>query len=110
MGTSVSDQAAQKAARFELGGELRRVYVLFSDIRGFTSMTEILKPEETVDILNKMFTAMQEVITQNGGDINKYIGDAIFAYFRRPLRQRGGGRQDGLAHGLANAGPVRAPE
>jgi class 3 adenylate cyclase len=84
VGTSVSAQAAQKAARFELGGELRRVYVLFSDIRGFTSMTEMLKPEETVDILNKMFTAMQEVITQNGGDINKYIGDAIFAYFRRP--------------------------
>lgn len=84
VGSSVSAQAAQKAARFELGGELRRVYVLFSDIRGFTSMTEMLKPEETVDILNKMFTTMQEVITQNGGDINKYIGDAIFAYFRRP--------------------------
>ncbi len=89
VGTTVSDQAAQKAARFELGGELRRVYVLFSDIRGFTSMTEVLKPEETVDVLNKMFTALQEVITQNGGDINKYIGDAIFAYFRRPHGNEG---------------------
>ncbi len=89
VGSSVSDQAAQKAARFELGGELRRVYVLFSDIRGFTRMTEMLKPEETVEILNKMFTAMQEVITQNGGDINKYIGDAIFAYFRRPYGNEG---------------------
>lgn len=89
VGSSVSDQAAQKAARFELGGELRRVYVLFSDIRGFTHMTEMLKPEETVEILNKMFTALQEVITQNGGDINKYIGDAIFAYFRRPYGNEG---------------------
>ncbi len=89
VGSSVSTQAASKAARAELGGELRRVYVLFSDLRSFTRMTEMLKPEETVEILNKMFTAMQEVITQNGGDINKYIGDAIFAYFRRPYGNEG---------------------
>jgi class 3 adenylate cyclase len=84
VGTKVSANAVNKAMKNELGGELRRVYVLFSDIRGFTRMTEQLKPEETVDILNKMFTAMEEVISQNGGDINKYIGDAILAYFRRP--------------------------
>jgi class 3 adenylate cyclase len=84
VGTKVSANAVKKAMNSELGGELRRVYVLFSDIRGFTRMTEQLKPEETVDILNKMFSAMEEVITQNGGDINKYIGDAIMAYFRRP--------------------------
>jgi adenylate cyclase len=52
-------------------------------------MTEQLKPEETVEVLNKMFTSMEEVITQNGGDINKYIGDAIFAYFRRPYGNEG---------------------
>jgi class 3 adenylate cyclase len=84
VGTKVSARAVQRAMNSELGGELRRVYVLFSDIRGFTRMTEQLKPEETVDVLNRMFTAMEEVITQNGGDINKYIGDAIMAYFRRP--------------------------
>ncbi len=84
VGTSVSEKAQNKALNSELGGELRRVYVLFSDVRGFTRMTELLKPEETVEVLNKMFGAMEEVITRNGGDINKYIGDAIFAYFRRP--------------------------
>lgn len=89
VGTSVSEKAAKKALSSELGGELRRVYVLFSDVRGFTHMTEELKPEETVEILNKMFQAMEEVITQNGGDINKYIGDAIFAYFRRPYGNEG---------------------
>jgi class 3 adenylate cyclase len=89
VGSNVTNKAVAKAARNELGGELRRVYVLFSDIRGFTHMTEMLKPEETVDILNKMFTAMEEVITQNEGDINKYIGDAIFAYFRRPYGNEG---------------------
>jgi class 3 adenylate cyclase len=89
VGSGVSDKAAKSALQSELGGELRRVYVLFSDIRGFTHMTELLKPEETVEILNKMFTAMEEVITQNGGDINKYIGDAIFAFFRRPYGNEG---------------------
>jgi adenylate cyclase len=62
---------------------------LFSDLRGFTHMTEQIKPEETVEILNKMFTGMEEVITQNGGDINKYIGDAIMAFFRRPYGDEG---------------------
>jgi len=89
VGTSVTERATKKALQSELGGELRRVYVLFSDVRGFTHMTEQLKPEETVEVLNKMFTAMEEVITQNGGDINKYIGDAIFAYFRRPYGNEG---------------------
>jgi adenylate cyclase len=84
VGTNVSQQAIQGAQHNELGGELRRVYVLFSDIRGFTNMTEKLKPEETVDVLNRMYAAMEEVLAPAGGDINKYIGDAIFAYFRRP--------------------------
>ena len=89
VGSSVTEMASKKALQSELGGELRRVYVLFSDVRGFTHMTEMLKPEETVEILNKMFQAMEEVITQNGGDINKYIGDAIMAYFRRPYGNEG---------------------
>jgi class 3 adenylate cyclase len=89
VGTSVSEKATKSALQSQLGGELRRVYVLFSDLRGFTHMTELLKPEETVEILNQMFSAMEEVITQNGGDINKYIGDAIFAYFRRPYGNEG---------------------
>ncbi len=89
VGSGVSDRAAKGAMQSELGGELRKVYVLFSDLRGFTHMTEQIKPEETVEILNKMFTAMEEVITQNGGDINKYIGDAIMAFFRRPYGNEG---------------------
>ncbi len=89
VGTNITAKAADKANRSELGGELQRVYVLFSDLRGFTHMAEQLKPEETVDILNKIFSAMEEVITQNGGNINKFIGDAIFAYFRRPYSNEG---------------------
>jgi class 3 adenylate cyclase len=89
VGNQVAEQATKMAAKSELGGELKRVYVLFSDIRGFTKMTETLRPDETVAILNETFTAMEEVIRQNGGDINKYIGDAILAYFRRPYGNEG---------------------
>ena len=89
LGSQVSEQATKMAAKSELGGELRRVYVLFSDVRGFTKMTEKIRPDETVEILNQMFTAMEEVISQNGGEINKYIGDAILAYFRRPYGNEG---------------------
>jgi adenylate cyclase len=89
VGTSVSEKAAKDALGSQLGGEVRRVYVLFSDVRGFTRMTETLKPEETMEILNKTFTALEGVIAQHGGDVNKYIGDAIMAYFRRPYGQEG---------------------
>ncbi|HVM32633.1 MAG TPA: adenylate/guanylate cyclase domain-containing protein [bacterium] len=89
VGNQVAEQATKMAAKAELGGELKRVYVLFSDIRGFTKMTETLRPDETVAILNETFTAMEEVIRKNGGDINKYIGDAILAYFRRPYGNEG---------------------
>jgi adenylate cyclase len=84
VGTNISDKAVKQAVQSQLGGESRRVYVLFSDVRGFTRMTEQLKVDETLEILNKMFTSMEEVIAAGGGEINKYIGDAILAYFRRP--------------------------
>jgi class 3 adenylate cyclase len=100
VGSNVTRSATQKAQRNELGGELRRVYVLFSDVRGFTQMTEKLKPEETVDVLNRMFAAMEEVLAPAGGDINKYIGDAIFAYFRRPYGDEGEATQKVLRAAL----------
>jgi class 3 adenylate cyclase len=100
VGTNVSTNAVNRAQRNELGGELRRVYVLFSDVRGFTQMAEKLKPEETVDVLNRMFAAMEEVLAQAGGDINKYVGDAIFAYFRRPYGDEGDAVQKVLRAGL----------
>jgi class 3 adenylate cyclase len=100
VGSNISRSAVQKAQRNELGGELRRVYVLFSDIRGFTQMTEKLKPEETVDILNRMFAAMEEVLAKGEGDINKYVGDAIFAFFRRPYGAEGEASQKVLRAAL----------
>lgn len=85
VGTKASQFATQKGRQAVWEGELTRAIVLFSDVRGFTSMTEKLKPQETVRYLNRMFTEFEEIIAFSGGEINKYIGDAIMAFFPFPV-------------------------
>ena len=68
-----------------LGGEKRIITVLFSDIRGFTTLSEGLKPEDLVNLLNKFLTPMTQIILKNGGMLDKYIGDAIMAVFNAPV-------------------------
>jgi len=70
-----------------LGGERREVTVLFSDISGFTSYSERHRPEEVVSILNEYLTAMTEIIFRWEGTLNKFIGDAIVAFWGAPLEQ-----------------------
>lgn len=69
---------------FELGGQNVEATVLFADIRDFTTLSENNKPEKILAILNSYFTEMVEAITQNGGIVDKFIGDAIMAYFGPP--------------------------
>ncbi len=85
VGTKASQFATQKGTKAVWEGEMIRAIVLFSDVRGFTSMTEKLKTHETVRYLNRMFTELEEVIAFSGGEINKYIGDALMAYFPFPV-------------------------
>jgi len=68
-----------------LVGENRILTVLFSDIRGFTTISEGLNPEDLVDSLNKYFETMVDVITEHRGIVDKYIGDAIMAFFGAPV-------------------------
>ena len=70
----------------DLGGQDLDVTVMFCDIRGFTTISERLEPKEIVSMLNRYFTRLEKPIVENGGIINKYIGDAIMAVFGVPLQ------------------------
>ena len=73
--------------KLRLGGEKRVLSVFFSDLAGFTSMSEKLTPEEVVTMLNRYLTAMTDIILASGGIIDKYEGDAIMAFWGAPLPQ-----------------------
>jgi len=100
VGTKGSQFATQKGRQAVWEGELTRAIVLFSDVRGFTSMTEKLKPQETVRYLNRMFTEFEEIIAFSGGEINKYIGDAIMAFFPFPAEGAEGSVKKAIQAGL----------
>jgi class 3 adenylate cyclase len=72
------------SANLEGGGERRVVTVLFSDIRGFTTLCERIDPNKLVSILNRYFDSMVEIIYRHGGLLDKFIGDAVMAIFEGP--------------------------
>lgn len=71
--------------KLKLGGERRECTVFFSDVRGFTTISEALTPEKLVELMNDYLSPMTEVILRSGGVLDKYIGDAIMAFWGAPL-------------------------
>ena len=69
----------------KLGGEKRYATFLFTDVRGFTNLSERLKPEEVTEIMNKALTVQVECVQKNGDMVDKFIGDACMAIFNAPM-------------------------
>ena len=78
-------QLQKNPDQLKLGGEKRYATFLFTDVRGFTSLSESLEPEEVTYIMNKALTAQQTAVQKHGGMVDKYIGDAMMAIFNAPL-------------------------
>ena len=88
MSQDVMKRVIQDIDNLGLGGKRANVSVLFSDIRGFTSMSEQMSPQQVSEILNEYFTEMEPIITKYNGVINKFIGDAVMAIFGEPIQDK----------------------
>jgi adenylate cyclase len=77
----------------KLGGEIRELTLMFTDIRGFTKLSEGLNPEELTRVINAFLTPMTDVILRNDGAIDKYIGDCIMAFWNAPVDIPSHGKQ-----------------
>src|SRR3954463_10493980 len=84
----LAQQIAGQSGEIQLGGARRRVVVLFSDIRGFTSIAERMSPEEIAGLLTEYFTQMVEIVFAHGGTLDKFIGDAVMALWGAPLARK----------------------
>jgi len=81
MSTLVSIKKTRDHSSLRLGGEKKYVTALFSDVRGFTSMSEKMTPEEVVEILNIYLNVQGKVVLQRGGAVDKFVGDEVMAIF-----------------------------
>ena len=85
MSEHVVDELVESGERPQLGGESKEITVLFSDIRNFTSISERLEAAEVVEMLNAYFEEICATVLDEGGTIDKFIGDAIMVQFGAPV-------------------------
>ena len=92
------DEMSKNLAEINLDGEIRNMSVLFTDVRGFTTISENMEPKQLTLYINAFLTPLTEVIHHNRGTIDKYMGDAIMAFWGAPLRD-----EDHALHALTTA-------
>lgn len=94
----LADEIANKEDAVKLGGDKRPVVVFFTDIRGFTAMSEKMSPEDIASLLTEYFTEMVAIVFKHGGTLDKFMGDAIMALWGAPLS-----KEDDLDRAMAAA-------
>jgi adenylate cyclase len=85
MAPALVERLADDPSRLKLGGETRDMTLLFSDVRGFTGISEGLDAEELTRFLNSLFTPLSNIILEEQGTIDKFMGDAVMAFWNAPL-------------------------
>ena len=85
----------QNPEQLQLGGETKELSILFSDVRNFTSIAESYKanPQALTQLVNRLLTPLSNIVVQNGGTIDKYMGDNVMAFWNAPLDDAGPCRQ-----------------
>ena len=82
---NVAAQIVQQEGAVQLGGDKRPVVIFFSDIRGFTPMSETMSPDDVANLLTEYFTEMVEIVFEHSGSLDKFMGDAIMALWGAPI-------------------------
>jgi adenylate cyclase len=89
MAPALVKRLAEDPSQLKLGGETRDMTLLFADVRGFTTISEGLTAEELIRFLNTLFTPLSNVILEEQGTIDKFMGDALMAFWNAPLDDEG---------------------
>ena len=84
---AVIDRVLKDPSKLALGGERRELTIFFSDLQGFTSISEMMEPQELTQLLNEYLSDMTDIILDEGGTLDKYEGDAIIAFWGAPISQ-----------------------
>src|SRR5690606_14477882 len=82
---SIVNDMLDNPEKLKIGGDRKDITCLFSDVRDFTSISEALTPSDLSKILNRYMGEMTDIVFETGGTLDKYIGDAIVAYWGAPL-------------------------
>ena len=82
---TLMEELAKNPDKLKLGGEVREISVMFTDIRNFTSISETMDPAELIKMMNDFLTPMTSCVLDNRGTIDKYMGDAMMAFWNAPL-------------------------